>query len=129
MDSSAPTPAPAAPAPQATTPQAAPGKTLGIVGFILAIVIPLVGLILSIVALVQSKKAHVANGLALAGVIIGAIFTGISIIVFTLITIVAYNGVSTAAHGAALCSQQGDTGTVMVGNSMYDCDTHSITSM
>ncbi|MFF2272357.1 DUF4190 domain-containing protein [Agromyces sp. NPDC058136] len=50
-----------------------PGKTLGIVGFVLALVggLNLVGLILSWVALAQSKKAGVKNPLALAGVIIG----------------------------------------------------------
>ncbi|WP_394249125.1 DUF4190 domain-containing protein [Arthrobacter pityocampae] len=52
-----------------------PGKTLGIVGFILAILIAPVGLIISIVAFVKSRKAGMGNGFALAGIIIGAIFT------------------------------------------------------
>ncbi|THJ66663.1 DUF4190 domain-containing protein [Arthrobacter echini] len=52
-----------------------PGRTLGIVGFILAIFIAPVGLIISIIAFVKSRKAGMGNGLALAGIIIGAIFT------------------------------------------------------
>ena len=57
-----------------------PGKTLGIVGFVLAFVAPLVGLILSIVARRQSTSAGFDNGLAKAGVIIGAVLTALSII-------------------------------------------------
>ncbi|OUM40776.1 hypothetical protein CI784_15020 [Arthrobacter agilis] len=52
-----------------------PGRTLGIVGFILAIVIAPVGLIISIVAFVKSRKARMGNGFALAGIIIGVLFT------------------------------------------------------
>ena len=58
-----------------------PGKTLGIVGMICAIIWPIsiVGLIISIVAMVKSRKAKMGNGFALAGIIIGAIgvITGI----------------------------------------------------
>lgn len=61
------------------TPQGAPtdnpGRVLGIVGFILAIFIAPVGLIISIIAFVKSRKAGMGNGLALAGIIIGALFT------------------------------------------------------
>jgi hypothetical protein len=38
-----------------------PGKTLGIVGLVLAFVMPLLGLILSIVAKVQSRGAGAKN--------------------------------------------------------------------
>lgn len=58
-----------------------PGRTLGIVGFILAILIAPVGLIISIVAFVKSRKAGMGNGFALAGIIIGAIFTILGAIV------------------------------------------------
>ncbi|MHA7274851.1 hypothetical protein ACX80Z_15665 [Arthrobacter sp. TMT4-20] len=58
-----------------------PGKTLGIVGMICSIIWPIsvVGLIISIVAMVKSRKARMGNGFALAGIIIGAIgvITGI----------------------------------------------------
>lgn len=57
-----------------------PGKTLGLVGLILAIVVPLVGLILSIVAQNQSKAAGYPNQLAKIGVIIGAILLVLGII-------------------------------------------------
>lgn len=62
-----------------------PGKTLGIVGLICAIIWPIsvVGLIISIIAMVKSKKAGMGNGFALAGIIVGAIgvVTGIIAIV------------------------------------------------
>lgn len=57
-----------------------PGKTLGIVGLVLAIVAPLIGLIISIVARKQSREAGVDNGLAKAGVIVGAILTVLGVI-------------------------------------------------
>lgn len=65
-----------------------PGKTLGIVGLILAIFFNLIGLIISAVALNQSKKAGFKNGPAKAGVIVGAILVGLGII-FTIIFFVA----------------------------------------
>jgi len=70
---------PVAPQYQAA-PASVPGKTLGIVGLILAFLAPVIGLILSIVAKVQSRKAGVPNGIATAGIIVGAILTVIYII-------------------------------------------------
>lgn len=66
-------------APQTTSD---PGKPLGIVGLVLSILgcTSLVGLILSIVALVQSKKAGHNNGIAIAGIIVGAVLLLASII-------------------------------------------------
>ena len=74
------TPAPAAPAPST------PGKVLGIVGLVLAIIWPfqLLGLILSIVARVQSKSAGVKNTPALAGIIISVILLLGTILFFVL---------------------------------------------
>lgn len=67
-------------------PRADPGRPLGIVGFIFSLLIPVsaIGLILSIIALVQSRKAGMKNKLALAGVIIGAVITilGLAFFVF-----------------------------------------------
>ncbi|MDF2846505.1 MAG: hypothetical protein K0R97_487 [Oerskovia sp.] len=77
--------APQAPAPQGygtTAPATDPGKTLGIVGLVLSILgcTSLIGLILSIVALNKSKKAGYKNGIALAGIIVGAVlFVGLVI--------------------------------------------------
>ncbi len=55
-------------------PAADPGNTLGLVGLILAIIpcTSTIGLVLSIVAYIQSRRAGFQNGKALAGVIIGA---------------------------------------------------------
>ena len=79
MTTPAPAPAPAAPA-------AVPGKVLGIIGLILAIVWPFqfLGLILSIVARVQSKNAGVKNTPALAGIIISIILLLGTILFFVL---------------------------------------------
>ncbi|MFZ4896540.1 hypothetical protein ACL9RL_19045 [Plantibacter sp. Mn2098] len=64
----------------AAAPADFPGKTLGLVGLILSILLPLVGLILSLVANSQSKKAGFPNQLAKVGIIIGAILTALGII-------------------------------------------------
>lgn len=52
-----------------------PGKTLGIVGLILAFLASLIGLIISVVAYKKSKAAGHKNTLALAGIIVGAVVT------------------------------------------------------
>lgn len=61
-----------------------PGKTLGIVGLILAI-IPctwFAGLIVSIIAFVQSRNAGVRNTLALAGIVVGAVYLVLAILAY-----------------------------------------------
>lgn len=93
-----------------TTPPAAPaagsparvadGKTLGIVGLVLAFLFSLAGLIVSIIARNQSKAAGVPNGPATAGIIISIIGLVITIILI----IVAIAGF-TALIGA--CAQYG----------------------
>ncbi|BBE21659.1 hypothetical protein MN0502_05420 [Arthrobacter sp. MN05-02] len=87
-----------------------PGRTLGIVGFILAILIAPVGLIISIVAFVKSRKARMGNGFALAGIIIGALFTIGLIIIIGLIAAAAplIQEVAEACQGVA----SGETVTV-----------------
>ncbi|MHA7190345.1 DUF4190 domain-containing protein [Arthrobacter sp. MDT2-16] len=62
-----------------------PGRTLGIVGFILAILIAPVGLVISIIAFVKSRKARMGNGFALAGIIIGVVFTILGAILIAVI--------------------------------------------
>ncbi|GAA3759259.1 hypothetical protein GCM10022240_09840 [Microbacterium kribbense] len=57
-----------------------PGKVLGIVAFVLAFFVQLVGLILGIVALVQSKKAGQKNGFAVWAIILSAVFMVLGII-------------------------------------------------
>ncbi len=56
-----------------------PGKTLGIVGFVLAFVFALAGLIVSIIARSKSVKAGYKNGLATAGIWLSAIFLAFNI--------------------------------------------------
>jgi hypothetical protein len=68
---------------QATPPPAAdPGNTLGIVGLILAIIpcSSTIGMVLSIVAYIVSRRAGYQNSKALAGIIIGAAWLVIGLI-------------------------------------------------
>ena len=57
------------PAPEARD----PGRTLGIVGLILAFFCSLVGLIISIIAYRQSQQAGYKNNIAMAGIIVGSV--------------------------------------------------------
>ncbi|KQO96571.1 DUF4190 domain-containing protein [Leifsonia sp. Leaf264] len=50
-----------------------PGRTLGIIGLVLAIFFNIIGLIVSIVAYNKSRKAGYSNGFAVAGIIVGAV--------------------------------------------------------
>ncbi|HEX3196031.1 MAG TPA: hypothetical protein VHR39_00605 [Propionibacteriaceae bacterium] len=63
-------------------PAADPGNTLGLVGLILAIIpcTSTIGLVLSIVGYIQSRRAGFQNSKALAGIIIGIIWIGLGII-------------------------------------------------
>ncbi|MEO8260950.1 MAG: hypothetical protein ABI566_00160 [Pseudolysinimonas sp.] len=74
MTTPAPMPAAAAPV--------VPGKTLGIVALILAIVAAPVGAILGFVAKAQSKPAGVKNTPATAAIVIGIILTVLWIFLF-----------------------------------------------
>ena len=65
---------PAAPAPGYAAPAAVPGKTLGIVALILAFFFQLLGLILGIVALVQSRKVGAKNTPAVAAIVLSILF-------------------------------------------------------
>ncbi|HET9873394.1 MAG TPA: hypothetical protein VFP89_12480 [Propionibacteriaceae bacterium] len=67
-----PTPQPAA---------ADPGRTMGIVGLVLAIFCSLIGMIVSIIAFNKSKAAGYQNNIALAGIIVGAVLFVVGIIV------------------------------------------------
>ncbi|WP_404446639.1 DUF4190 domain-containing protein [Microbacterium marinum] len=80
----------------------APGKTLGIVALILAIVpgTQLIGLILGIVALVQSRKAGRKNGFALAAIIVSVV-----LILLTILIIVLAVAAFQAAGGGDLITQ------------------------
>ena len=47
-----------------------PGRTMGVIGFVLAFLIAIAGLVVSVIALAKSKSAGHKNNLALAGIII-----------------------------------------------------------
>ena len=73
-----------------------PGKTLGIVGLVLAIVAPIVGIIVSAIALNQSKSAGYPNKLAKIGLIVGIVLTVLIVILYAALVIFAMNsGVTT----------------------------------
>ncbi len=76
-----------------------PGKTLGIVGLVLTFVASLIGLIVSAIALNQSKQAGFTNTPAKIGVILGIIFLVIGVI-FSII----YFAVIAAAIGSGAVS-------------------------
>jgi H+/Cl- antiporter ClcA len=68
---------PSGPAPQAGP---LPGKTLGIVGLVLAIFCSLIGAIVSFIAYRQSAAAGWKNNVALAGIIVGVVLFVLSIV-------------------------------------------------
>lgn len=113
-----PQPAPPPPAYQPAAPSDTfPGKGLGIAGLILAIFVPLIGLILSAVARSQSKKAGFKNGPATAGIIIGIILLVIGVIV-TIVLIVS--GVALFGGLTQVCAENGP-GVWEVGGVTYTC--------
>lgn len=63
-----------------------PGKVLAIVGLVLAFLVAPVGLIISIVAAVKLGKAGQPKGLAIAGIVVGALIT----IFWTILLIVLF---------------------------------------
>lgn len=106
-----------APAPTPAAPAASDGKTLGIVGLILAIFIPIVGLIVSIVARGQSKRAGVSNGAATAGIVISILILVIGIIVAI---VVGVSGAALFGNLAQICAEYG-TGEWVVNGVTYTC--------
>ena len=103
------------PAPSAQTKDGDANRVLGIVGFVMALFpfTTLIGLILSIIAIVRSRKAGAPNGFARAGVIIGALGVLIAII----IVIALIDNVSALIE---TCRELG-VGVHEVGNATYTC--------
>ena len=62
-----------------------PGRTLGIVGFILAFFVSPAGIIVSAIGLSKSRKSGNKNGLALAGLILSIVISIIAIVVMVLL--------------------------------------------
>ncbi|MGH3705871.1 MAG: hypothetical protein ACRDT9_14650 [Agromyces sp.] len=118
LDPTSSSPSPSAPTPSVDAPRPpapVPGRTLGVVGFALALVplTTLVGLVLSIIALVKAKRVRASNGFALAGVIIGSIGVSITLLILGI-------AVPTLIDAAQMCAQLGD-GVHQVGQSTYTC--------
>lgn len=77
--------------PAAVTPPAYyPGKTLGIVGLVLAFLMSLPAIVVSAVALHESRLAGVRNPFALAGLIVSIIFTALGIIAAIVAIVVTF---------------------------------------
>lgn len=108
-----PTGYPPPPAYQAPPSQEVPGRTLGIVGLVLSFFTAIVGLIVSIIALRQSKKAGHGNGPAVAGIVVGALTTVLAA-VGIIVAIIAF------ATVAQKCQQLGP-GVHKDGNVTYTC--------
>ncbi|WP_418275520.1 hypothetical protein ACNHYB_11735 [Isoptericola jiangsuensis] len=58
-----------------------PGRTMGIVGFILAFLVPPAGIVVSAIALSQSKKAGAPNALGTWGLWLSIAFTVVGVLV------------------------------------------------
>ena len=109
--------------------QSVPGNGLSIAGFAVALVslvlnfftfgIPaIVGLVLSIIGRVQTKRAGKPSGLALAGIIISAVAAVITLIFYI---IIAYAAVSLVAQ----CQELGP-GVHSVNGTTITCDINSV---
>jgi hypothetical protein len=107
-----PTPVPPA-QPVYATAAPVPGRGLAIAGLVLDFFIPVLGLILSIVAKVQSKRAGVNNTVSTVGVTLGIIFT-VAAIIGAIILGIALGAV------AAQCASLG-SGTHVVNGITYTC--------
>jgi ABC-type arginine transport system permease subunit len=95
-----------------------PGKTLSIVGFVLSILSPTIGLILSMIAFVMAHKSNRKNNLALAGIIIGSVLTilGVIIVIFA-----SANLLNTTNNLSQKCNELGP-GTHIEGSSTFTCN-------
>lgn len=59
-----------------------PGKTLGIIGLVMAFIFPLIGVVLSGLAMSKSKKAGHKNTIAVIGLVLNIIFLVFSVLIF-----------------------------------------------
>lgn len=110
---------PSAPAPTPTTVN--PGRGLGIASLVVSLVgAGLIGLILGIIGLKKSQKAGQKNGMAIAGIVIGAV----NIVVATIITITL---VAAAAVLVNTCKDLG-SGTHIVNGASVTCPSTSSTT-
>lgn len=75
-------------------------STMSIVGFVLSILFPLVGLIVSIIAWRQTAETGDNRGLAKAGIIVGAVLLAVGIIA----NFVLFGAMTTATENGTLVS-------------------------
>ena len=126
MSEATPPPVPSAGPPLVTTPAPVPGarvaappgvdfpgKTLGIIGLVLAFISGLIGLILSIVANNQSKAAGYTNTPAKIGIIVGIIVIAIAVVIVIVASVIL-------AGVAAQCAGLGP-GVHEVDGIVYNC--------
>lgn len=78
-------------------PQVDPGKKLAIIGLILAFIVPIVGLILSIISRSKSKKAGFSGSMAIAGFFISVVTTIFSLIIGLSLVFAAYGAIQERA--------------------------------
>lgn len=91
---------------------------MAIAGLVFAFLIAPVGIILSIIALVQLKKSGGSKGMAIAGLILGIVFTIAWIII--IITIVALTA-GVVGNLLEMCSDLGP-GVWEVNGVTYECE-------
>jgi hypothetical protein len=82
------------------------GYGLGVAGFVVSFFVGVAGIVLSAVALKQSKAAGRRNGLALAGLIIGIVKTALDVLAIVGIVIGTVWLSHYCANNATACSTQ-----------------------
>ena len=104
-----PYPGQLSPRPAAPPPPGAdyPGRTLGIVGLIVAIFANVIGIVISAIALDQSKRAGFRNGPAKAGVIVGSVLLGTGLLVGLVFAVIGITLGLTAALTVPFTGGQG----------------------
>ncbi len=108
---------------QQTSPSEDPGKTLGVVGFVMSLVgFGLISLILSIIARKKSKQAGHSNGFALAGIIISTITILVS---FVIAALLVFGGIKAAEY----CQENGSTVQNADGSTTVNCSAGTDTSL
>ena len=94
-------PAPVAPSYHPAAPVANPGKVLGIIGIVLGVIgLAPIGLILSIVSLVKSSKAHASKVLGIVGVVLNTL-ASLALLILIPLTLVTYVGVQERAKNSS----------------------------
>lgn len=92
-----------------SAPVAVPGKTLGIVGLILAFLVAPLGLILSIVAKVQSNRVAAKNTPATVGIVVSILV----IVGYILLIVLVVGGLAAACNGMDAGVYTLDNGTTL----------------